>query len=121
MLERKQAHDDLWLGMFGKEEFFRLETFNGYFLKGCDTYCRFETLEAAQSFAETSFEAWCESAGLVPLRDGWKMVPEEPTDDMYRAAYTAIDNTSLHNFRACASPKDIYCAMLAAAPSPEDA
>jgi len=49
---------------------------------------------------------------LSPRKEGWKLVPVEPTDDMFNAGSSAI----YHDKYADA----VYNAMLAAAPTPEE-
>lgn len=50
-----------------------------------------------------------------PAVDGWKLVPIEPTKEMLDAAWKAKQTTTIE------SRKNIYCSMLAAAPSPQPA
>lgn len=52
-----------------------------------------------------------------PRTEGWKCVPVEPTEEMYKAAHNAPARG--HPETASQSYKDIWKAMLAASPSRE--
>ena len=49
---------------------------------------------------------------------GWRMVPEEPTQEMLRAAWFADDQAFTHGAAHGATDEAIWYAMLAAAPQP---
>ncbi|HFW3110220.1 TPA: hypothetical protein ACIBE2_000348 [Salmonella enterica subsp. diarizonae serovar 61:r:-] len=55
----------------------------------------------------------------IMLRAGWVMVPVEPTDEMIAAAMECEDVLFNSDGSFCVQFREIYCAMLAAAPKPE--
>ncbi|EEH8414456.1 hypothetical protein FVC08_20070 [Salmonella enterica] len=55
----------------------------------------------------------------IMLRDGWAMVPVEPTDEMIAAAMNCEDVLFNSDESFCVQFGNIYEAMLAAAPQPE--
>lgn len=60
----------------------------------------------------------CATAALRAIEDaGWKVVPVEATPDMENAAYEVqVKGADLHDFTAHDCAKDIWAAMISAAP-----
>ncbi|HGB4839040.1 TPA: hypothetical protein ACIVKX_003991 [Salmonella enterica subsp. enterica serovar Jangwani] len=55
----------------------------------------------------------------IMLRAGWVMVPVEPTDEMIAAAMECEDVLFNSDESFCVQFREIYCAMVTAAPKPE--
>ncbi|HIF2548930.1 TPA: hypothetical protein ACXZLZ_004506, partial [Salmonella enterica] len=55
----------------------------------------------------------------IMLRAGWVMVPVEPTDEMIAAAMECGDVLFNSDESFCVQFREIYCAMVTAAPKPE--
>lgn len=53
-----------------------------------------------------------------PVPDGWKLVPVEPTEAMYRAVYKEQDDSAIHNYGASPTFDDYWAVALEAAPLP---
>jgi hypothetical protein len=79
------------------------------------TYAICETIEAAKAAAQAHHDARILSAlDLSAIgAEGWKLVPEEPTLEMIKAAHA-------HHEGEAWLPHSLYTAMLAAAPSPPE-
>jgi len=71
--------------------------------------------EALRSYAALITEL----AGQVP-RDGWKLVPEEPTKEMCEAGYSPFLASHDPMFSSNEPCGPIYRAMLAASPPPKE-
>lgn len=56
-------------------------------------------------------------ASEVP--EGWKLVPVEPTEEMYRAAYDLANRSAIDNYGAPPPVDDLWFVMVSAAPSQE--
>src|SRR5690606_40261613 len=56
-----------------------------------------------------------------PEQSGWKLVPEEPTEEMYRAVYKVQDDCAIHNYGASPTFDDYWSAALSASPTPPTA
>lgn len=61
-----------------------------------------------------------EKASPAPVPEGWKLVPAEPTDDMLIATRLVLADRG-QPFVWGSDAAEIYRAMLAAAPAPDDA
>ena len=77
-------------------------------------------------FKLVQFQQAARCAPAVPVPQGWKLAPVEPTEEMIKAADDGDDAYTLRAFghgirRVMQGPHDHYVAMLAAAPQPPEA
>lgn len=83
---------------------------------------KFGTLDTALFTAQADYERRILSALTAgkpeqAVPSGWKLVPEEPTEEMYRAVYKVQDDCAIHNYGASPTFDDYWSAALSASPA----
>lgn len=81
--------------------------------------CRATMLQANQRDLSQPVDPQVTKYEQIMLQAGWVMVPVEPTDEMIAAAMECEDVLFNSDESFCVQFREIYCAMVTAAPKPE--